>query len=243
VTAGWGSLACDEKQRRQREDRAALARRTAPPRPERRTDLTPRIDVDGTPCVLAKEAAAALGISYMALWQRCKRCDFPHRMWHDGHRDRLCIPVAALADAAPPKPARWTEEEDEYLHEHLGVMPREAIARHLGRTDMAVLVRMTRLGISQADAKGWLTGGQVAEELGIHTMTLCYCVRRGDIVPQRYRPRSGNRRMYLFTQEEIERWIRRRITAPKPREQWDWRRMPRGYFRSFAADIAKGVTG
>jgi hypothetical protein len=236
----WGAYGA-AKAERQIAEREAAARRTMPRyRPPQQPPAAPTITVDGADYVLAKDAARHLGITYAALWQRCLRRGFPHIHRRDGHRVRLYVPVAALPHAAAPKPRPWTEEEDEYLHEHLGRMSREAIAKRLGRSDMAVLVRMTRLGINQRDAKGWLTGGQVAAELGIHGQTITYLVRRGDLRPQPYRPQSGNRRAYLFTQEEIERWIRRRITAPRPREQWDWRAMPPGYLRNFAARVARG---
>lgn len=80
---------------------------------------------------------------------------------------------ASLGERGQKVPA-WTEDEDQFLRESLGVIPIDKIARKLGRSRSAVKIRFTRQGM-QAPSKrsAYYTRRQVADILGIDIHQVC----------------------------------------------------------------------
>lgn len=66
------------------------------------------------------------------------------------------------------KPPRWTAREDAFLRENLGELTLEEIGRHLGRSNNACKIRLTRQGFdAPSKREGYLTGHQAARILGV----------------------------------------------------------------------------
>ena len=62
-------------------------------------------------------------------------------------RSKTAVPVAMLqTDGVNQRSGVWTEEEETFLRENLGVLSMEEIAAALGRTATAVKIRWTRKG-------------------------------------------------------------------------------------------------
>lgn len=88
---------------------------------------------------------------------------------------------------------RWTAEEFEFAVSHCTVWSRAAIARHIGRT--AIAVRQKLWQHHQAPSKqDLLTSGQLAARMGISQQWLTRLARRGKLKARRI-PRG---RWWLF---------------------------------------------
>jgi hypothetical protein len=127
---------------------------------------------------------------------------------------------------------RWQLDEARYLERSWGIVPRTAIAHRLRRTEPAVERMAIRLGLSLK--RDHYTARMVAAELGVAPHTVSVWIRSGLLQP------AGRRaQCWLVPYEEIERFVKQRVRHPSPQTQWDWRRMPRGWWRSYAAEIAE----
>lgn len=135
---------------------------------------------------------------------------------------------------------RWSHDDDERLTGLLGRMPPAAIAHRLGRSESAVTVRMARLGLAQRTAN--YTAHAAAAELGVSVPAVCYLIRTEQVRPLSYRSRWHGYLCWHIPHEEIERFIAERVGNPRPKQKWDWRGMPDGYFRNYAREIAEEAT-
>lgn len=138
----------------------------------------------------------------------------------------------------------WHDHEDDALVAMLGKMPMRVIAQRLDRSVNAVKHRMHRLGANSRVGESHYTASQASSALGVTREGVLDWIRRGEITTLRYRPVWGRVRCRLIAHQEIERFIRDRITGP-PRKypSWTWRRIPPGYFRNYAAAIAARSEG
>ena len=87
----------------------------------------------------------------------------------------------AEAEIAPRrKPLPWSEREDEFLRQHLGVLPEEEIGTALGRTRAAVRLRWKRdLGLpAPSKTPGYVTANQAARVLAVDVHTVCRWIER-----------------------------------------------------------------
>lgn len=132
--------------------------------------------------------------------------------------DRIIVrEVAALDHRA------WTSEELDYLRRASGILSMEAIARHLGRTLLAVKVKSTRLGTAvPSKHPDYYTANQVAKLLGLDVHKVAGWmdagVLPGEFAPTRERLVRRVRRMtFLLWLVKPETWIYvkpERIRAP-----------------------------
>lgn len=82
-----------------------------------------------------------------------------------GARGTTAMRIASQALCRSP---RWSVEEEEYLWENSGTLSIGSMAGALGRSEQAVKIRITRLGIDSArHAPGWISGNQIAKLLGV----------------------------------------------------------------------------
>ncbi len=87
-----------------------------------------------------------------------------------------------------PAPNAWTDEEDRFLVDNLGVIPEEEIARALGRSANAVHLRWTRLGLP-APSKNpeYIVARNISEALGMDSKAAMRWVDLG-LLPGRRLP-------------------------------------------------------
>jgi len=182
------------------------------------------------------EVMCQLRVSRTYVWKEIRANRLPAALDTAVYPPVYRIPADAVRTLRP-RHRRWTGAEDERLVAMLGHMPFAAIAKRLGRTETAVQLRTKRLGHSQRSEH--YTANIAGRELGVESTTVCHWIRTGEMRPLPYRPPYGPRRCWLIAHEEIERFLRDRITNPHWRHQWRWQQMPRGYFRSFAQSIAR----
>jgi hypothetical protein len=182
------------------------------------------------------EVMRQLRVSRSYVWKEIRAGRLPATLDTAVHPPVYRIPVAAVRGLRPLN-RRWTDDEEEHLTEMLGRIPLHAIAKRLHRTETAITVRMKRRGLAQRTEH--YTANVAAHELGVESRTVCHWIRTGALVPLPYRPVWGANRCWVIPHEEIERFIRQRIEQPRPTDQWRWTQMPEGYFRNFAADVAR----
>jgi hypothetical protein len=87
----------------------------------------------------------------------------------------------AEAEIAPRRrPLPWSEREDEFLRQHLGVLSEEEIGAALGRTRVAVRLRWKRdLGLpAPSKTPGYVTANQAARMLAVDVRTVCRWIER-----------------------------------------------------------------
>lgn len=105
-----------------------------------------------------------------------------------------------------PNMRPWSEEEDEFLHENIG-LGYEEIGNLFGRSTQAIKIRQTRRGFpSPSKRPGWLTGNDVARSLGvdIHAVTRWH---NTGLMPFEIVP--GERRILNIRKVTLYRWATR----------------------------------
>jgi hypothetical protein len=101
-----------------------------------------------------------------------------------GEIDTLDVVAQALAEAerAPRrKPLPWSEAEDTFLRQNLGVLSEEEMAAKLGRTPTAVHLRWKRdLGLpAPSKTPGYVTANQAAKMLAVDVHAVCRWIEMG----------------------------------------------------------------
>ncbi len=120
----------------------------------------------------------------------------------------------AEAEIAPRrKPLPWSEREDEFLRQNLGVLSEEEIGAALRRTLTAVHLRWKRdLGLpAPSKTPGYVTANQAAKMLAVDVHAVCRWIERGWLRARRLPFR--NRKVWRIRVEDLKRF------AVKP-EHW-----------------------
>jgi len=114
--------------------------------------------------------------------------------------------VLAPSSRSAPRAAPWTTREDEFLRAHLGVLSEDDIARHLGRTRMAVHLRWSRDLKLPAPSKHptIVTGQKIAQMLSVDGHAVTRWIDRG-ILPGRRLP--GERTIRVVDRRVLTRWV------------------------------------
>lgn len=73
----------------------------------------------------------------------------------------------------------WTAADEAFLEQHIGTRHPNWIAKKLGRSVTAVIVKSKRLSISRRGARTWYTASQVAEGFGVDPSTAMRWIERG----------------------------------------------------------------
>jgi hypothetical protein len=112
---------------------------------------------------------------------------------------------------ARPKEARWTAEQDAFLLEHAGTRTANWMAKRLGRTLTAVVVRLKRLHISRRVQDG-LTARDVAACFGIDGHEVARWIEQGKLVAKRRGTARAND-PHVIQPQAIRQFVRRYPTA------------------------------
>lgn len=120
----------------------------------------------------------------------------------------------------------WTAAADAELRGLAGWHTEREIARKLGRSTTAILIRMKRLGLTR-EWKGAYTARGTGQIFGVDAKTVVIWIERGYLCGARSQVRCGTTRKWRIEHEAIEDFIRdyavhyerRRITEPF------WRRL------------------
>lgn len=97
-------------------------------------------------------------------------------------RWRVCRWAAELGLTGPDtRGVPWTPNDDAFLEAHIGSRHVNWIAKQLGRSITAVVVRSKRLSISRRDARSWYTARQVADAFGVDPSTVVRWIEHGKL--------------------------------------------------------------
>jgi hypothetical protein len=114
---------------------------------------------------------------------------------------------AQVLAIAHVKEARWTSDQDAFLLEHAGVRTPKWIAKRIGRTLTAVLVRLKRLHISRRVHDG-LTCHDVALCFGIDGHAVAHWIEQGKLTAKR-RGTDRENDPYVIQPQAIRQFVRR----------------------------------
>lgn len=96
------------------------------------------------------------------------------------------------------KPSNWKQEEIEYLKEKMGVLSFKTIAKNLGRTETACIVKSKRLKLhSFKHNTDLITVSDAAEMLNIDRNTVYYLVEAGRLKPRYKNIRYKSKQLFL----------------------------------------------
>ncbi len=115
-------------------------------------------------------------------------------------------PVQRSQNKKIPRKPRWSREEDEYIRSNRQYMSLAQIAKVLGRSEIAVKVRATRIGApAPRHTPGYISGNKIAHLLGVDShFPSCWIdlgIIEGELFP--YEGRI-NRRVQEVT---FKRWL------------------------------------
>jgi len=127
----------------------------------------------------------------------------------------------------------WTEAELAYLRAHWGRTPEAEIAAHLGRSDVACLLKARRLGIYRKQA--FLSAREVARVLGVDDHAVLGWITAGHLAGQKSVVRVGANWAWAVEPEALTRFL-----AEHPR-RYDRTRIDgarHAYWRGIADQVA-----
>lgn len=128
---------------------------------------------------------------------------------------------ASSLGLARRKEPLWTPEEIAYLEKHLHHHSLEKIAKHLGRTKVAVKVKAKRLGVNKCGQEGYTLRG-VCEALGCDHHKVQRWLQAGWLEGTRRKTeRPIDRDVWLFTDEQIRAFLLHHPLEVDPR-RFDW---------------------
>lgn len=118
------------------------------------------------------------------------------------------------------KYSMWSEAEDQYLRENLGWKTEDEIAKHLGRSVVAVHLRWKRDLHLPAPSRhpDYITANQAAEMVGLDAHKLAHWVDAG-LIPGRVLP--SQRRIRLIPRTTFDRWV----VSPSNWIYFDWKKI------------------
>lgn len=116
-------------------------------------------------------------------------------------RGDIARPVAGGKSHRP----RWSDQEDQFLRDHISYLPFDEISGLMGRSLNALHVRIIRAGIpTMSRQPGWMTALQVAKLLSIDGHKVTGWIDRG-MLPGRRLPSERNIQVVRF--EDLKRWL------------------------------------
>lgn len=133
------------------------------------------------------------------------------------------VPQAARRRAA------WTTDDDDLIRERWGIWTPKRIAAALGRSVEAVRVRKTRLGLSARDNVE--TSRSIGLLFGVDSHLVARWIEAKLLRARRAGVAYGKHRVWNIDTDSLETFIREHP------EEYDWRRMEEGYWRSLAREV------
>lgn len=126
-------------------------------------------------------------------------------------RPKSSVNAKAISLGLRKKPPRWTPEELEYLQDNYGVLPVEAICKHLGRSQNALKIISYRKCRGLNQKSNMYTARAVADELGVScSKTIVAWVEKGFIQAKRSPVHCGKTLIWNFQYEDIVKCLRER---------------------------------
>ena len=129
----------------------------------------------------------------------------------------------------------WSQAEIDLLLSDLARSGYEGMARRLGRTVVAIRIKLKRLGVGARTAQGYHSMAQIERILSLAGKTVSECWRPAGLATQRTAIRLGPRRdrMHLVNPADLRAFFIRRpeafnwtFLAPRLRRQLGLRHMP-----------------
>lgn len=120
---------------------------------------------------------------------------------------RAAMLAAATGETVDPQAnaAEWTPEDDAYLQRHLGRLPLAQIASNLGRTESAIKIRWTRMGMEAPSKRdGEMVATEVGRRLGMCGKKIIRLIDTG-ILPGRTLP--GIKGIRVVEERHLLRWL------------------------------------
>lgn len=112
---------------------------------------------------------------------------------------------------------KWSENDVDFLKNNIGTLTFKGIAKRLGRTESAVIVKAKRLKLGTYTSNSeFCTIGEACELLGVTRPILMKKVRKGKLKPLRKNIRGGAYRMF-FRYEELEEF-KKAYAKPAPKK-------------------------
>jgi hypothetical protein len=107
----------------------------------------------------------------------------------------------------------WSVEEDQLLEQLIGNLPPTQIAKRLGRTVNAVVIRANRIGLSRQARDGWYTKREVCEILGmghrwVQARIGCGALKAEPFDPDSTPSKTGQAH-WRIDREDLRKFIRR----------------------------------
>jgi hypothetical protein len=115
---------------------------------------------------------------------------------------------------------RWTQEEMDYLEQHLCHMSLDTLARKLNRTKTAVRLRAKRLEINKTQQEGYTMRG-LCLGLGVSHHRVAQWLERGWLKGVRRQTERQWRDTWLFRDKAVKRFIKEHPEEIDPR-RFDW---------------------
>lgn len=124
--------------------------------------------------------------------------------------------------------ARWTEQELEYLADHVGILGYKELAEHINRSENAVkLCRCRRKLPSFHNNGNYYTCSLLATELGRSRASIRKYYRKGWLAGRKATWKAlFGKYPFIFLEEHIVAFLR------KFYHLFEWRRIPNLYFRN-----------
>lgn len=108
------------------------------------------------------------------------------------------------------KPPEWTPESVERLHELAPRLAPATIARKLGRSTTAVIVKMKREKIHRRDHIGWYTKKEVCEILGVDHHKVQKWMDSGELIAKPHgelHPQNAGQAMWHIYEKDLRTFI------------------------------------
>ena len=131
--------------------------------------------------------------------------------------------------------ARWTEQEIEYLSDHVGILGYAELARKMGRSESAIKLCRCRRGLPTFHNGDYYSCTMLAQELGRSRASIRKYYRKGWLVGKRatWIARFGKRPL-VFVEKHIVAFLK------KFNYLFDWKKIPNLYFRNVVKGVQNG---
>lgn len=104
---------------------------------------------------------------------------------------------------------KWTKEELEYLENNWGNVRMKTLESKLNRTNEAIKIKATRLGLGGAKTNGslYITASQAAKILGVDRKTVLRKIKNGEI-QAKYQNIAPYQKWYCIKFEHFLEWLK-----------------------------------
>jgi transposase len=137
---------------------------------------------------------------------------------------RTVMRWAGVLNLTKEKAPAWTEEDEQYLKEHLHYVSVTDIALHLKRSRTAILMKAKRMGINKCFQEGY-TMRSLATAFGCSDMQIRTWVDKGWLKGRRRQTQHVSGDWWLFMDVDVRHFIcahPMEVMSYVVRENWPW---------------------